>query len=268
MAEKNRYSTGDMQSMFGMSNKGLFLYEKKGIIAPKRMDNQYRVFTMKDCSRFFMSRIYRELRFSLDECVDLAGATLEEVKESLEEKEQELRREARLHEELAVQAQHLHELLERIAQGDTAPREVLAPPMLRMESLPQKRGNAPENSESFRQWFSYLPFSAASILYQKDTLTGTKPVQYNLGFVMEKSVAEMLGIKGDDSVSLLPARRCLYMMIGGSETGFDENERIAPMLTALKSCHKQLTGNPYSRMVGVFHHNGKAVRYDELWCPI
>ena len=72
MRNGEKYTTGDMQSMFGLTNKGLFHYEKKGIVAPTRLNNQYRVFTMEDCSRFFMSRIYRELGFSLDECVGLA----------------------------------------------------------------------------------------------------------------------------------------------------------------------------------------------------
>ena len=64
MRNGEKYTTGDMQSMFGLTNKGLFHYEKKGIVAPTRLDNQYRVFTMEDCSRFFMSRIYRAGVFS------------------------------------------------------------------------------------------------------------------------------------------------------------------------------------------------------------
>ena len=48
MRNGEKYTTGDMQSMFGLTNKGLFHYEKKGIVAPTRLDNQYRVFTMED----------------------------------------------------------------------------------------------------------------------------------------------------------------------------------------------------------------------------
>lgn len=73
-ATGKKYTTGDMQSMFGLTNKGLFHYEKKGIVAPTRLNNQYRVFTMEDCSRFFMSRIYRELGFSLDRVRRACGA--------------------------------------------------------------------------------------------------------------------------------------------------------------------------------------------------
>ena len=43
MRNGEKYTTGDMQSMFGLTNKGLFHYEKKGIVAPTRLDNQYRV---------------------------------------------------------------------------------------------------------------------------------------------------------------------------------------------------------------------------------
>ena len=90
MRNGEKYTTGDMQSMFGLTNKGLFHYEKKGIVAPTRLDNQYRVFTMEDCSRFFMSRIYRELGFSLDECVGLAERDLAEVTDCMHEREKAL----------------------------------------------------------------------------------------------------------------------------------------------------------------------------------
>ena len=94
MRNGEKYTTGDMQSMFGLTNKGLFHYEKKGIVAPTRLNNQYRVFTMEDCSRFFMSRIYRELGFSLDECVGLAERDLAEVTDCMHEREKALLGEA------------------------------------------------------------------------------------------------------------------------------------------------------------------------------
>lgn len=37
-----------------------------------------------------------------------------------------------------------------------------------------------------------------------------------------------LGVDLNGAVSELPARRCLYLIVEGSETGFDERERLAP----------------------------------------
>ena len=268
MRNGEKYTTGEMQSMFGLTNKGLFHYEKKGIVAPKRLDNQYRVFTMEDCSRFFMSRIYRELGFSLDECVGLAERDLAEVTDCMHKREKELLGEARMLENLSREAGRLRGLMERIVLGDIGPREVISEPMLRLESLHSPEGNAPKNTDSFREWFSYLPFSAASLSYRHESLGGGGMVQYSLGFIMERTQAEALGVGLDGAVSELPARRCLYLIVEGSETGFDERERLAPALEALKGSGHCLTGDPYSRMIGVFQKGKETLRYDELWCPI
>lgn len=268
MRNGEKYTTGDMQSMFGLTNKGLFHYEKKGIVAPTRLDNQYRVFTMEDCSRFFMSRIYRELGFSLDECVGLAERDLAEVTDCMHEREKALLGEARMLENLSREAGRLHGLMDRIARGDTGPREVVSEPMVRLESLHSPEGSAPKNADSFRKWFSYLPFSAASLSYRRESLTQGGIVQYSLGFIMERKQADALGVDLNGAVSELPARRCLYLIVEGSETGFDERERLAPALEALRASGRWLTADPYSRMIGVFLKGKEMLRYDELWCPI
>lgn len=76
---------------------------------------------MEDCSRFFMSRIYRELGFSLDECVGLAERDLAEVTDCMHEREKALLGEARMLENLSREAGRLHGLMDRIARGDTGP---------------------------------------------------------------------------------------------------------------------------------------------------
>lgn len=267
------YSTSDMMSMYGLTNNGLFFYEKKGVIAPERTpENQYRVFTMRECSRLFMARIYGKCGLSVDEsavAVDYISAG--DLAELFRRRRDALAAEARYQLAVARELKKNELLLQRILSGETLFSVLTSPAMLRLPIRRRKEarfGGAPENSRDFQEWLNYLPFASASICVSQSSLVSCSEVEFNLGFIAPLETLEHLGIRPGSACTLLPPRRCLYAVLEGSDTDFNEPDRFAPALNELKKRNLTLSGDPYTRMIGVFDAGRGMLRYDEAWFPV
>ena len=89
------YSTSEVSSYYGLTGKGLAFYEEKGIIAPKReQNNKYRVFSLDDCYSLYHSKLYSNCEFTLGQTVNLLKKTCTAgVEHALREKAQLMRSE-------------------------------------------------------------------------------------------------------------------------------------------------------------------------------
>ena len=82
--------------LYGISPDSLRYYEKKGLIHPRRADNQYRLYTLKDIWRLNVIRDLLKLGFGTDRIRDyLKHRTVEATSDLLQEEEQELQRQIR-----------------------------------------------------------------------------------------------------------------------------------------------------------------------------
>lgn len=268
-----RYSTSDMMSMYGLTNNGLFFYEKKGVIAPERVpENQYRVFTMRECSRLFLARMYGKCGLSVDEsavAVDYIEA--KELTALYARRREALAQEARYNLAAARELKRNEALLFRILSGEDVFLVQNSPAMLRLEMRRRKDdrpGAAPENSRDFQEWLNYLPFASASICAMHSSLQSGGEVEYNLGFIAELETLQKLNIRPQSACALLPPRRCLYAVIAGSDTDFHTPDRFAPALKEIEQLGLTLSGDAFTRMIGVFDAGSGMLRYDEAWFPV
>lgn len=92
MDKEKRYSTGQMEKIFGLSRDTLRYYEEKAIIEPEKKDNNYREYNAWDIYTLFVTDFYKKRALSIKEIRKLqAGSTLGEMEKLLENKEEELK---------------------------------------------------------------------------------------------------------------------------------------------------------------------------------
>ncbi|MBR3203229.1 MAG: MerR family transcriptional regulator [Solobacterium sp.] len=93
MAEREPFSkVSDLHNWLGLSENGIRLYEREGIISPKRNStNRYRELNISDGDRMFRSRILTGYGFSVKESADLLiHCSYDEQDQAYAKKEQEL----------------------------------------------------------------------------------------------------------------------------------------------------------------------------------
>lgn len=105
----------DLQHWLGMSESGIRLYEKEGIITPGRnKENGYRQLNISDGDKMFQSRIYTGYGFSLRETADMLGrADFDGQYNSLEKQEDQIQEEMLL---MAYKSQYLNKHLKLLRE--------------------------------------------------------------------------------------------------------------------------------------------------------
>jgi len=163
------------------------------------------------------------------------------------------------------------ELLFRILSGEDLLSVRTSPAMLRLAMRKRSgdcAGGAPENSRDFQEWLNHLPFTAASMCVTRSSLESGGDLDFNLGFIATPETVERLGIRRGNACAFLPQRRCLYAVLEGSDTDFHNPARFLPALEEIAGRGLSLSGDPYTRMLGVFDAGRGMLRYDEAWFPV
>lgn len=258
---KRLYTTSEICDMYSLSASGLRFFEEKGLISPERdRSSRYRVFTLTECSRLFLCRILRQFGFSTDESVQLVlHGTQSDYSQSLQERSQALEEEIRYKQALLDELKRSQEMLSRIAKKP--PVHILqCPTMLRLTC---------SKNEYFQQWYAALPFSAASLEINRDSLLDPgAELSYTLGFIIESARAADFGLSPNEDTTILPARRCLYTILSYSDTLDNIEDVLSPVLESISAMGFVLAGNPFTRMLGALDMGSGSMRFDEAWFPI
>lgn len=262
------YSTADICDMYGFSASGLRFLEDKGIIAPRRESkNRYRIFTLRDCSRIFNSRILRQYQFSMDAVTEMMGPSSLDTYLSRFEAQR-----AALEDELAYKQKLLASMNQRLAllkhlKEPRPYRMVTTAPMLRLNLLSKKGKASVANAEQFQKWFGALPFTAASLQISRETLREESP-EKSFGFIIEEEQAAANGLLTDPNTTLLPAMNCLYTYLDFDDDLHDFGAALAPVMQRLDAMHLRLNGDPFTRMLGCLNPGRGMRRLDEAWFPV
>lgn len=255
------YTTSEICDMYALSASGLRFFEEKGLISPERdHSNRYRVFTLTECSRLFFCRILRQFGFNTDDSVQLVlRGTPAEYERCLQERKQALQAEIKYKQELLLELERSQQMLARLPKKP--PIHILqCPTMLRLTC---------NKNEYFQQWYAALPFSAASLeIDQESLLSPQSDPSYTLGFIIESARAAQYGLNPNEDTSILPARRCLYTILSYNDTLDNIADVLLPVLDAIHAKGFVLDGNPFTRMLGALDIGNGSMRFDEAWFPV
>lgn len=255
------YTTSEICEMYSLSASGLRFFEEKGLISPERdRSSRYRLFSLTECSRLFLCRILRQFGFSTDESVQLVlHGTPDDYSRSLQERKRALEAEIKYKQELLSELERHQHTLVRLTKKP--PVHILeCPVMLRLTC---------SKNEDFQQWYAALPFSAASLEIDRDSLLSPgSDLSYTLGFIIESARASQYGLSPNEDTSILPARRCLYTILSYNDTLDNIEDVLRPVLNTISAKGFVLDGNPFTRMLGALDIGNGSMRFDEAWFPI
>ncbi len=263
------YRTSDILSLYGLSNKGLFYYEQKGLIAPPRShESNYRVYSLTETSKLHECRFLRECGFSVDESISLvAHASPDELMSSYDKRLEEINDNIRWSEMVIEQLKADRKSIEQI-KNHAIPREIVKrPPMIRI-SLRDVHMPYDTQSEAFyQQWQEFLPVANASLLLT-DYNPGNENPSINLGFIMHANALEQIGAELPESAQFLPPVLCYHTFISGPSNTLADQKRFEDAYVYLAHRNIHSTGAAVTRMISSMDIGSGMQRYDHLWIPI
>ena len=273
MTEAPLYSTVDIKKLYGLSTKGLFYYEDKGIISPRREnENRYRVFSSEECARLYQARLYRSMHFSMEESVQMIRhVTYDEMMTSMQHKQEMLTREAQELLLLSAQIEKTTELLSSLNDGHKLWEYKFCSEMMRVfiqrHDAPDGRTTC-ENMDEYQTWCAGTPFTAASIMISRESLKKDRDYAYSLGFIAETEAAARLNLRQSENTLILPPRLCLHTIISGENTDYFTATRFLSTAKQIEEEGWKIAGDPFTRMIGTFDLGQGMLRYDEAWFPV
>ena len=270
MPEKDiSYKTSDILSLYGLSNKGLFYYEEKGLISPRRTEaGNYRVYSLQETARLHECRLYRGFGFSVEESISLVThVSPDELTRSYAERKKAIQYDI-LWSQLVMERLELDAEAIRAIEANTEPWELIPrPAMLRIPLRDVHSPYTQQSEESYLQWQDFLPVANASLLYPEPAVEGEE-LPVNLGFIMGAEIPARLGIDVPHGSSFLPPVPCLHTFISGPNDRLNLRSRIAPVLARMAKQGLLVGGPPVTRMIASFDNGSGMQRYDNIWIPV
>ncbi len=268
---KNQYTTSDIQSLYGMSNKGLFYYEEKGLITPKRSaGSNYRIYMLEETSKIHRCRVYRKFGFSVEESIDMViGCDANALCDSLYQRKKEIQQEIAWSSLIAEQIDDNINAVQRIAHGEIPYMLCMRPSMYRVSLRDDGEVYSEEAANLYAQWQEYLPLANASLMIYQDSLDASgDDLHLNFGFSIHMDYVDRLHIAPPSGSVQLPCVPCLYTILRGPESPLTNKSRIQGALDWIESHGYRLCGNPLLLMLTTLDAGCGMERFDHAWFPI
>lgn len=261
----------EMEKIFGMSQNGIRLYEKSGILRlARRKDSGYREYGPEEMLAMGNGVQLRRYGFSMQEAGALMGGSDEaEQLRALEAREEAIERDM---ERLMRVRKSLRTHTARIRQAERLMDScVLAekPAMYFLGTLRDGRAEGEDMTEGLAQWVErYSPHMSAAVLLDGPYLTDEgyrKPPL--LGVAVDADAALELGLYASSHMLYLPPKPCVvtavrFAMGDSLEPAFERIRRFARE----KGC--QLHAGALIRQVLCVRREGKNVQTGLMYAPL
>lgn len=266
-----REQTGSIAKWTGLSDEGIRLYERSGLLYPEKdQQNKYRSFDAMDLTMLLYGMVYRDSGFSLKQTQMLANeCSLEEVqaaycqkyKERLYEWEIEKRR-----------IERLQEMAEDIEAAQTSREEcriVTSPPLYRTEFMYEGKIAGDDQKQTIvRKWMkNNLPFAMLSTRYYSDTLElPREAVMSCSGLGVYAKYADILGIEENEHVKYYPPVLSVHTILSANNEMLNPDYKKA--LCFIKENGLRVCGDPISFGIANLYFNKAFERYYHIWIPV
>ena len=263
--------TGSVAKWMGLSDEGIRLYERHGLIHPEKDEqNKYRAFDIMDVTMLLYGMVYRESGFSMKEAQQLAnGCSLDEVQEAyvkkVKQRMQELERER-------LKLERVEEITLEIEQAKARYGMCFQeerPALYRLEFM--DRGAMVEEASKQKctnHWMkNYLPFVMLSTRYYAHTLSKPRTdIEAVSGFGVYAKYADALGIEENEHIKYYPPVRAVHTILSAN------NEMLNPDYTKalryIEENHLRVCGDPISFGIANLNFNKTFERYYHIWIPV
>lgn len=265
-----RFQIGKVAKLLGMSSEGLRLYERAGILKPKRGedDQSYRTYEHLDLGALVRIRGHHYSGFSTKEI-----ASLIQAKEINTVRDLYAKREKKLEEELRWNAfllEHLKEHQTLLAEAETCLNEVslsVQPAIYRFPYMKDGEYLLGKKEEaSLQQWIQKAPFVFFSQSNDwNQIISGTSSYSAGLGFLAHQKEFLNLDLTYAD---YHPERPALRAILRDDGTDFQPLLSMKPLMDYVAAHHLRVTGDPIARGILTMDWEDSFSRYREIWLPI
>lgn len=209
------YKIGEAARLMGVSTEALRYYERKGLVVPRKdLDSNYRYYDASQINHLLNMQRYQKFGFSLYEMVEMSYHSDGESFEALMKKKEEelVDKSMAINMQLYCMNQSLrHMQMAKDAKGKIVFGE--RPAMYRLSYMVNDHIlNTPALEEERKRWAGCndLQFISA-LMHQEDF---EKQVDFHeYGFAMYKDIAEFIGVKENEVITLYeecPALVCSF----------------------------------------------------------
>lgn len=256
----------DLQHWLGMSENGLRLYEKEGIISPERNEeNGYRQLNISDGDKMFQGRIYTGYGLSLKQTANLLQtADFKMHYLNLEELE------TRLQEEILLanyKAHYLNLHIKLLRKFMDNPYDVQIVPNPQLAFLPvhDQHQNKANGEGNCADWLSKVPFVRSAVMMK---LESTSYPTVWFGPVTEQETAQQLGLPLKNAV-IFSDESPQYVM-GFAVYGINDfltEDKYRHLLTFAEKQGYECFGTLFSRHLMLEKQGEELLYYDQIWIP-
>lgn len=192
-----KYTINEMASIVGVSIETLRHYEDKGILDPQRdKNNNYRLYSVGDIRKFNTSRTFRTFGFTIQETSDLLEwRSLEFVKENINGKLEDMKKEKVFLEEKIKNLENFSEMLNEInnLKDGFLIKEMPDIYHFKTQRVDKYERNL-KNEKLKKQWIEYFPVTQWARRINNSAIKFmSEELQYDNGIMIECDIAKNIG---------------------------------------------------------------------------
>lgn len=267
-----KYKIGDVARILGISTDLLRYYEKKGVVAPeKNENNDYRYYDSWDINFLTDCLWFKNFGFSIEQIADIVRIPgVEELSGMLESKEDELRESiARSQLLLRRSAEHRRDLekigalLYRCELGDS-------PELIRfINRIGDEYLRSPVQQEAARRWLKVMPFNQRYFEMLKESPLPGSEEDYCWGYSLSAEYAEELGFEPVPPMLRLPSRRCIHTVFKNSGgRGSFSPSLLQYALDYADSMGLTVSAQIHGVLLASVMEEDRLTGYFEAWLPV
>lgn len=260
------YKIGEVSKMFNISKEMLRYYEKKGVLHPKRSDeNNYRVYDEMDIFLLFEIVQYQAMGFHVADIAEmLSQRYMENYASYLDQYEKKLRKEIAYK---MILERHIHELTQRAQTaryniGHYYFRQINDYQLIYICHSQHEHYSRITFDDATAQTLnenSHMAFAQSLCLFEDD-----QEVWY---FGIEQQDVIDLDIQYDH-FRQLKGGLCLCTTIEMGDVGSFSYEALTPIMQYVKEQHYEVNGEVRGMIVGRGYDDGKFRRIMEIQVPV
>ena len=264
-----KYRIGVVAELLGISQEGLRLYERSGILDTQRESGsgKYRTYSHLDITALLRARDYHNTGFTLQEIerminTDQIGVVRDKYADRREVLREKIRREQ-------LMAEHLDTVVELI---DALPAELgvirveQRPAMYRFEYVKEDELLlTPDQYAEFRRWVNLTPFTFSAARNSWEAICRGEETSFSaLGILAEH--AKVFDIHEGGGVSYHAPCRCLYTVVRLQGDAVRATEYLHGLLSYTLKNGIRVTGDPLTFVS--MNKRKDYTRYRQIWLPI
>ena len=264
------YKIGMMSKLLGISIEGLRLYERRGMInAIKDEETGVRYYEPLDITALIRCRSYRKYGFTMNETAELMNTRdLDFVVEQYQLREKAIEEQIEWDKQMLAYLKSIREVVESIKTEYEKCSVTTSPAMYRFVYM--KDGELVLNNESikkFSEWMDRVPFSALSIIWDKDLFLKGE-TSFEAALCVPEEFAKAVGHCTGDPVQYIPAQKCVYTVSSEDLNKFDTEYCMKFAREYIQENGYILTDDPYCRTFLSTDKKGNYTRWRHVWFPI